>query len=163
MAASGPTAPHATAPCHRSCASTTDGARIQPPAADRPSRASSKSASRTPRAELRCPPGTVLDRIALEVDQDPGERPLSLHPDPARRALLAQEEVAGDRRTGADRERQPAREPDRAADLVGEEQQQERDERRGTPRFRATDQGPAGRPGTSAPRSERERGRAQEV
>jgi hypothetical protein len=34
-AASGPTAPPATAPCHRSCASTTDGARTPPPAADR--------------------------------------------------------------------------------------------------------------------------------
>ena len=46
-AASGPTAPHATAPCHRSCASTTAGDRTPPPAADRPSAASTRSAGRT--------------------------------------------------------------------------------------------------------------------
>ena len=43
---------NATAPCHPSCASTTAGAHTQPPAADHPSAASSKSVSRTPRAHF---------------------------------------------------------------------------------------------------------------
>ena len=43
----GPTAPPATAPRHRSCASTTAGARTRPPAADLPSPAFSTSTGRT--------------------------------------------------------------------------------------------------------------------
>jgi transposase InsO family protein len=46
-AAPGPTAPPATAHCHRSCATSTAGAHTQPPAADHPSPASSKTAGRT--------------------------------------------------------------------------------------------------------------------
>ena len=41
---------NATAPCHRSCATTTANAPTAPPAADHPSPASTKTASRTPRA-----------------------------------------------------------------------------------------------------------------
>ena len=47
-AASGPTAANATAPCHRSSASTTAADRTQPAAADRPSPAFTTSAGRTP-------------------------------------------------------------------------------------------------------------------
>jgi transposase InsO family protein len=47
-AASGPTAPHATAPCHRSSATTTAADPTQPAAAAPPSPAFTKTASRTP-------------------------------------------------------------------------------------------------------------------
>jgi transposase InsO family protein len=46
-AASGRTPPAATAPCHRSCATSTAGAPTAPPAADHPSPASSSTAGRT--------------------------------------------------------------------------------------------------------------------
>jgi transposase InsO family protein len=46
-AASGPTPPPASARSHRSCATSTAGAHTQPPAADHPSPASNKTASRT--------------------------------------------------------------------------------------------------------------------
>jgi hypothetical protein len=48
-AASGPTPPPATAPCHRGCATTTATDRTPPPAADHPTPASTKTASRTAR------------------------------------------------------------------------------------------------------------------
>ena len=74
--------------------------------------------------------GAVFDRLALELHEDPRERPLRLRSEPARRALSAQEEVAGDARDGRDRERERAGEHDRAVDLTGEEQQDERDKRK---------------------------------
>ena len=58
---------------------------------------------------------------------------MRLRSDPARRALSAQEEVAGDARNGCDRERERARQHDRAVDLAGEEQQDERDKRKQEP------------------------------
>jgi hypothetical protein len=90
--------------------------------------------------QLRCLSGAVLDPIALELDQDPRERPLQLRSEPARGALVAQEAVAGDARDDADRERKCAREQDRAADLTGDEEQHERDERKQEPADRREDE-----------------------
>jgi len=58
-AASGPTATRATAPCHRSCGSTTAADHTQPAAADHPTPAFTKTASRTSRTRpnaLKQPP-----------------------------------------------------------------------------------------------------------
>jgi hypothetical protein len=52
---SGPTAPSATAPRHRSCASTTAGARTPPPTADHPSPAFTTSTGSTANARRSAP------------------------------------------------------------------------------------------------------------
>jgi len=50
--ASGPTAPPATAPCHRFSGSITAGGHTQPPTADHPPAALTKTAGRTPSSAL---------------------------------------------------------------------------------------------------------------
>jgi hypothetical protein len=92
-------------------------------------------------AQLRRLLGAVRDRIALELQEDPGERPLRLRSEPARGALAPQQDVAGNACNSADCEREPAGQPDRAADLAGDEQQQERDERKQEPTDGREDEG----------------------
>jgi hypothetical protein len=79
-----------------------------------------------PGAELRTLPGAVLDRIALDLHEEPGERPLCLRSEPARRIFSTQEGVSGEAGDRRDRERETAREPHRPADLARHDEQRER-------------------------------------
>jgi hypothetical protein len=55
-------------------------------------------------AQPRGTSGAILDRIALELHEDPQERLLELGAEPARGPLAAQKEVAGDPQHGRDHE-----------------------------------------------------------
>jgi hypothetical protein len=73
-AVSGPTAPDATAPWHPSCAFTTAGDRTQPPAADHPSAAFSRSAGSTGRADARSSSGSGVSSRLVETPAYEGQR-----------------------------------------------------------------------------------------